>query len=166
MKSVVLYHSKYGATKQYAHWIAKDLNCEALDSQKVNTSDLVDYDRIIFGGGIYMEKVIGLRPFIKQLETLKGKKVFIFAVGLSEQCDKTILRDMDLPFYYLRGRLNYQDLTLKDKILIQIFKIILKTITDPKKKQPTLFKAINEPVDYVKKENLKSILEALQTLEG
>ena len=49
MKSVVLYRFKYGAIKQYAQWILNDLNYEALDSQKVNTSDLVNHDRIIFG---------------------------------------------------------------------------------------------------------------------
>ena len=30
MKGIILYKSKYGATKQYAEWIAEDLGCEAL----------------------------------------------------------------------------------------------------------------------------------------
>lgn len=29
MNCIVLYKSKYGATKKYAEWIAEELNCEA-----------------------------------------------------------------------------------------------------------------------------------------
>lgn len=166
MKSVVLYHSKYGATKQYAQWIADDLKCDILDSDNVTINDLLKYDQIIFGGAIYVEKVIGLKPLMKIINQLEGKKVFIFAVGLSESHNKSILKGVNLPFYYLRGRFNYQVLTLPDKIMIQIFKVILTIMTSFKKEKPTLLTAMNKPVDFVKEENLKSLKQALKTLEG
>ena len=42
----------------------------------------------------------------------------------------------------------------------------LKIMTSFKKEKPTLLTAMNKPVDFVKEENLKSLKQALKTLEG
>ncbi|MEE1351031.1 MAG: flavodoxin domain-containing protein [Clostridia bacterium] len=34
MNPIVIYKSKYGSTKQYAEWIADELNCLAVDAKK------------------------------------------------------------------------------------------------------------------------------------
>ena len=44
MKTLVIYKSKYGSTKQYAEWIAEELDCEAVDAKSVKPLDLEKYD--------------------------------------------------------------------------------------------------------------------------
>ena len=55
MKSIVIYKSKYGSTKTYAEWIASELSCEALDAKNIKADSLLEYDNIIYGGGLYAE---------------------------------------------------------------------------------------------------------------
>ena len=49
MNAIVLYKSKYGSTKTYAKWIAKELSCEAKEAKGVKIDDLLSYDTIIYG---------------------------------------------------------------------------------------------------------------------
>ena len=43
-KTVVIYKGKYGATKQYAEWIAEELECEAIDADHFMRRDFDKYD--------------------------------------------------------------------------------------------------------------------------
>ena len=45
--TVVLYGSKYGSTKQYAEWIAEELNADLLDVNDANLQNIKNYDTII-----------------------------------------------------------------------------------------------------------------------
>lgn len=165
MKSVVLYHSKYGATKQYAQWIAKSLNAPVLDAKKTTIKTLLKYDQIIFGGAIYVEQVSGIDLIRKNLTLLKDKKILIFAVGLSEHYDASILKGINLPFYYFRGKFDYKKLTCLDKIKIGMLKKMLTKIENPTKEQADMLSAFNTPVNYVKEENITPLLNELHVLE-
>ena len=74
MKSIVIYKSKYGSTKQYALWIAEELGCEAVDAKQVKADDLLEYDNIVYGGGLYAEVINGVTIITKNIENLKDKK--------------------------------------------------------------------------------------------
>ena len=37
MSTIVIYKTKYGATKKYAEWIAEELNCEVKNVKDVRT---------------------------------------------------------------------------------------------------------------------------------
>ena len=50
MNTIVIYKSKYGATKQYALWIGEELGCKIVDAKNIKASDLAEYDNIIYGG--------------------------------------------------------------------------------------------------------------------
>ncbi|WP_253199588.1 flavodoxin domain-containing protein [Clostridium gasigenes] len=52
-KSVIVYKSKYGSTKVYAQWIAKKLEADIYEVNEVKVDKLLDYNNIIFGGGLY-----------------------------------------------------------------------------------------------------------------
>ena len=83
MKPVVVYKSRYGSTKTYAEWIAEDLGCKALDASKTKIDDLMEYDIIIYGGGLYAEVIAGVTLITKNLEKLEGKKLVIFTTGIT-----------------------------------------------------------------------------------
>lgn len=63
--TVILYQSKYGATKKYAEWLAGRLGCEILETKSTKFTDIEKYDVVILGGGIYASGIAGL-SFIKK----------------------------------------------------------------------------------------------------
>ena len=80
MSAIVVYKTKYGSTKQYAEWIAEDLGCDVVDTKNVKVDDLLGYDTIIYGGGLYAEVINGVSLITKNTEKLKDKKIEILAV--------------------------------------------------------------------------------------
>jgi stalled ribosome rescue protein Dom34 len=53
MNGIILYQSKYGATKKYADWISEETGLSCVETKKAVIDDIVNYDTIILGGGIY-----------------------------------------------------------------------------------------------------------------
>ncbi len=83
MSTIVIYKTKYGSTKQYAQWIAEDLDCPVVDAKSVKADDLLGYDTIIYGGGLYAEVINGVSLITKNIEKLKDKKIIIFTTGIT-----------------------------------------------------------------------------------
>ena len=83
MKAIVIYKSKYGSTAQYGRWIAEELGCQAVDAKTVKATDLIDYDTIIYGGGLYAEVINGVTLITKNIDKLKDKKIAIIGLGVS-----------------------------------------------------------------------------------
>lgn len=79
MKSIVIYKSSTGFTKQYAEWIAEEMGIKAVDINKVSTINISDYESVIFGGWIMASNISGL----DKIKQLKPKKLIVFAVGSS-----------------------------------------------------------------------------------
>ncbi len=76
-RGVVLYKSKYGATKRYASWLVEETKFDCIEIKKVNIRDLQQYDRIILCGGIYASGIAGLSFFRKNISKLSNKKLAI-----------------------------------------------------------------------------------------
>ena len=83
MSTVVVYKSKYGSTKTYAEWIAEDLGCEAIDAKNVKIDDLLKYDTIIYGGGLYAEIINGVILLTKNMDKLEGKKLIVYTTAIT-----------------------------------------------------------------------------------
>ena len=60
MKGIILYTSKYGATKRYADWLAEETGFGCMETGKATIGDVRDCDTIILGGGIYASGIVGV----------------------------------------------------------------------------------------------------------
>ena len=82
-KGIILYQSKYGATKKYADWLMEEtgFDCTATKNAKIET--VRNYDVIILGGGVYASGIAGLQFLKKNINQLTDKKIAVFAVGAS-----------------------------------------------------------------------------------
>ena len=67
-KSIVIYTSKRGSTRQYAEWIAEDLGCKALPLSDAKGIDLHEYDCVIYGGWIRGSGIVDFDKFAKMLD--------------------------------------------------------------------------------------------------
>ena len=81
-KTVIIYKTKYNNTKKYAGWLAIKINADLYEISDIKSSDLKNYDTIIFGASIENGYIRGVEFIKDNLEKLKNKNVIVFYVGL------------------------------------------------------------------------------------
>lgn len=86
-KTVVVYQSRYGATKRYAEWIAQELSCDLLNRREIGAAALLPYDTVIYGGGLYAGGLAGVDLLTKNYAQLRGKHMVLFTCGLADPAD-------------------------------------------------------------------------------
>ena len=77
-KGIILYQSKYGATKKYANWLQEETDYDCVETKSVNLNRLSEYDTIILGGGVYASGIAGLSFLKKNIGRLSDKKIVVF----------------------------------------------------------------------------------------
>ena len=82
-KILILYKSKYGATKKYAYMLKKEIACDVFDIKDYQKGMFDKYELVIFASAIYASGISGLKVLKKNYAELKNKKVIIFCVGAS-----------------------------------------------------------------------------------
>ena len=70
MNGVILYQSKYGATKRYAEWLSEEIGFQCIETKKADINEIITYDPIILGGGIYASGIAGLSFLKKNINKL------------------------------------------------------------------------------------------------
>ena len=109
---IILYRSKYGATRRYAGWLAEETGFDCVDLKQEKPQRLEEYGTVILGGGVYASGIAGLAFLRKNRERLRGKRLAVFCVGASP-CDEKAVRELsarnltgelaDVPCFYCRG---------------------------------------------------------------
>lgn len=170
---VILYQSKYGATKRYAEWLAEELSCDLVETKKATVDQIKKYDIIILGGGIYATGIKGISFLKKHYSQLKDRKIIVFAVGASPFDEKAIstLKDSNLqnelsniPCFYCRGAWNEKEMSWTDRTLCNMLKKAVAK-KDPSNYEPweaALMEAIGSNHDWMDKEYLKPIIEYIK----
>lgn len=138
-KTVVVYKSKYGGTAQYAKWISEKLQCDLYEAGSFNFDDKINYENIIFGGGLYAGSINGIKLLKKNRKNLKNKNIIIFTVGfvnpsLKDNADNIAGRLKEclgeeifekIKLFHFRGRLDYGKLSLIHGLMMKMLRIML-----------------------------------------
>lgn len=173
-KGIILYQSKYGATKKYADWLTEATGFDCMETKKATLAAVQPCETIVLMGGVYTSGVAGLSFLKKHIASLKGKRILIFAVGASPYDEAAVEQarihnlkgDLaGLPFFYGRGAWDLAGMTLGDRTLC---KLLLKAVSkqDPATYEPWQ-KALTEAakadsaVDWTDKAWLEPLLAAL-----
>lgn len=123
MKTIVIYNSKTGFTKQYAKWISEALSCPCKPLKSVSAAELDDFDKIIFGGWVMGNMIMGLDKLRKM-----ATPAIVFAVGATPAFEEVIAQineqnKMDgTPLFYLEGGFRYEELGFAQKMLLKTLK--------------------------------------------
>ena len=169
-KIAVIYKSKYGATKRYAGWIALKLDADLYEVSDIRRKDLKAYDTIIYGGPLYIGKIKGIKFIINKYKYIKDKKLSVFMVGMREFDEdyiNSILEDNipkqvinNIKTFYFRGKMNYQELSLKDKILMTGLRVSIsnKKQSDISNDEKMILEVIDKPIDYIDKKSIDILL--------
>lgn len=174
-KTVVVYKSKTGFAKKYAVWIAEELSADLFEAAQVTPDMLAAYDAIIYGGGLYISGINGVKLITKNPNKLAGKRSVVFASGATpgrkEEIDEirnsnfTPEQQERIRFFYLRGGFDYRRLKLFDKVLMTLlkWKMSMKRQAKLTPDEKGLLAAYNRPVDFTKKKNIEPLISYIRS---
>jgi menaquinone-dependent protoporphyrinogen IX oxidase len=169
MSGIIIYKGKYGATAQYAHWLADDLDLP-ISRATFENQQILDYCQyVILGTSVYVGK-LQLAKWIKQHQSmLAKKKIFLFIVCatpasevqkldaiLKKNIPPELLRNSEV--FFLRGRMKKQDLSAFDRFVLKMGASLVK---DPDERRNML-----TDFDEVRKKNLEDLKRAIRKYNG
>jgi len=176
MNTIVIYRSKYGSTKQYAEWIAEELGCEARDAKGMKVSDLLPYDTIICGGGLYAEVIAGVSLITKNYDILSEKNLVVFSTGLTppeyrEYYDKLVLEKNFKPhmiskikvFNFL-GKMIIDELSIPHKAALKTLKKIMSGKENPSDMEKLLIKLCDTSEDFTDRKAIAELVEFVRNI--
>lgn len=164
MTALIVYDSKYGATRQYAEWLSTELKSPSMKSKEVTPAMIEKADLLLLGTPVYYGK-FRLAKWLKknELELLLKKMIFFVVGGTSdtEEIERNKSVKVSVPnslllqseIYFLKGRLIHSQLSFADRLMMKMAGIRLK---DPGKK-----KAMNTDLDGVSPEELRPVVNAI-----
>ncbi len=174
-KGIIIYQSKYGATKKYAMWLREATGYDCVETKKADINKVKEYEVIILGGGIYASGIAGMSFLKKNINRLTGKKVAVFCVGASPYDEKAYaesrarnFRDEleEVPCFYCRGAWDEEAMSFGDRTLCRMLqKAVAKQ--DPATYEPwqkALMCAVGQKCDWTDKANIEPILAWINEL--
>lgn len=170
-KIVVVYKSKYGSTKKYAEWIAKELKADLFEASEIESEKLSEYDSIIFGGGLYASGINGIGIITKNFQDLKSKNLIIFTVGLASADDKEIFKPIieknlteemrkEVKIFHLRGGIDYSKLKFLHKSMMAMLKRMVanKNPEELSTDDKMMLETYGEKVDFTNIETIEPLV--------
>jgi len=168
-KAVVIYSSKYGATKKYAEWIGEALNAEVFEAKSFDDKNFANYGAIIFGCGLYAGQLSLKNMLTKNFEQIKNKKTAFFTVGLEDPAkakEKIISQfsvfSVNVRVFCLRGALNSENLSFVHKQGLNMLKFVLskKKSEELTETEKEILAAIDKKsVDFMNKNAILPLVE-------
>lgn len=171
MKSIVIYKSKYGSTKTYAEWIAEELSCECVDAKNIKIDDLLNFDTIVYGGGLYAEVIAGVTLLTKNIDKLKDKKLIIFSTGITpldcrDYYDKMVMEKnfkngigKYFKVYNFMGKMIMSELSLVHRTALKTLKKIMSDKQNPTEMEKLLVQLCDVDGDFTDKNAISYLVE-------
>jgi menaquinone-dependent protoporphyrinogen IX oxidase len=167
MNGIIIYQGKYGATEQYAQWLAGSLKLPLLKAELATPNVLANYDLIILGSSVYVGKFV-INPWLQRnLTSLTGKKIFFFIVCgttadnqtqqhalIKNNVDPLISNNCDV--FFLPGRVIVSKLSWKDWFILKMGAMAEK---DPKKKA-----VMNKGFDGMNQKHLNGLIVGVNSI--
>ena len=172
MKTAIIYVSQTGFTKQYAEWLAEEVQGDCMTIAEAEKKDLSGYDAVVFGGWCMAGSIKKLDWFKRKLAQLGDKKKAVFAVGASpienpelEEAFERIFAGeewKDVSKVYCPGGICYEKMKPVSKTMMKMFvKMLAKNKSEKEQAMAEMLaksydisdrKYIEPIVDYLKAE--------------
>lgn len=176
--TVVVYSTKNGSTERYAQWIAEDCGADLMRAGETKIETLLDYDTVIYGGCVYQGTIRGADLVKKNLQTLRGKKLAVFAVGLTHPADDAAFAQVlsqnftpdqqaGIRFFHFPGALDYAKMTFPQKYMMKLLvKNIRKRPADQRSEiENSLVQSYGTGVDFTSRSYIKPLVQYVQGAE-
>lgn len=173
-KGIIIYQSKYGATKKYAQWLQDLLGFDCIETPKADWREAARYDTLILCGGIYASGIAGLSFLKKNIGRFGDMRICILCVGASPYDESAfeqirahnLTGDLkEIPLFYGRGAWDESRMKFVDRTLC---KILQRSVAkkDPDTYEPwmrALMCAVGQTCDWTDKKYLAPLVEYLHS---
>lgn len=171
-RTVVIYKSKHGSTKQYAEWIGEELECPVISADDFSKKDFVNYDNIIYGGCVQAGGIQGFDLIKKAMRwgRLDGKKVITFAVGINIMQKETRMQLREINFdksyvermtcFYCPGAYKPEEIKGIDAGIMKLMVKMLegKDASEMTEDDKRLLDAVHNGANYVDRKYIEPII--------
>lgn len=181
MKTIVIYHSQTGFTKQYAQWIAEATGADCLELSEAKKKNLSDknidangfaaYDAIVYGGWACAGSISKLGWFKSNIDNWRDKKLIAFCVGASPIDSPEIEPSLRQNFneselkkvhvFYCPGGLNYEKMPVPSKIMMKLFAKTVQAKKDKTEAEQIMASMISSSYDISDRKYIEPILTCL-----
>ncbi len=174
MNSIVIYKSKYGSTKTYAEWIAKELKCDVKEAKEIKADELCQYDNIIYGGGLYAEVINGVTLITKNGDKLKDKKIAVFTTGITpldqrDYYDKLVIEKNfkkgvpeNIKIFNFMGKMILSELTPVHRAALRTLKKIIQGKENPSEMEKLLIELCDADGDFSDKNEINGLIDYIR----
>lgn len=166
-KAIIIYQCKYGATAQYAHWLAAALQFQVLRAADATPAILESYDLVILGSSVYVGNLT-IRKWLKQhnAQLLKKQLLLFIVCGTTadDRQEQQKLIDNNLTpdirritqVFFLGGRCVISKLSWMDRLLLKVGAMLAK--------EPNQKAAMNRGFDRMNQSSLEPLIAAARSL--
>ncbi|MDU6522489.1 flavodoxin domain-containing protein [Enterococcus devriesei] len=128
--ALIVYGTQYGTSKQYAEELAAITGDPVIDCQQLPKE--LPEAHVIFVGSVYVGRMTGLKKVLQALASAKNE-LTIVTVGMTDSISEELVAGIHQPIaakvaekritlrgcYHLQGKVNYEGLALKHKLVIK-----------------------------------------------
>ncbi len=177
LHTIVIYKSKYGATKTYADWIGEELSCRVVEAGEITAEELTDYNAIVYGGGLYAEIINGLRLLTKNIELLNGKKVAVFTTGITPLDCRAYYDQMvveknfkngvpnNIKLFNFTGKMILDELSLVHRTALKSLKKIMLSKKEPTEMEQLLISLCDADGDFTDRTQIAELISYITDSE-
>ena len=172
MKVAVVYFSQTGFTKQYAEWLAEEVQGECIAFKDAEKRDFSAYDTIVFGSWCHAGMIRKLGWFKERLSQWTDKKTVVFAVGAmpAESPEiQTALRNNfteeewnRLSVFYCQGGLRYEKMKPVSKVMMKMFAKMMANKKDKTEEEKGMAEMIGKSYDISDRKYILPIVDCLK----
>lgn len=172
MKTIVIYNSQTGFTRQYAQWIAEATNADCLALADAKKENMDAYEAIIFGGWACAGSISKLSWFKSNIDKWAGKKLIVFCVGASPlespDVEPALNRNFNeaelkkVSVFYCPGGLNYEKMHAPSKLAMKMLVKTLKAKKNKTAEEQEMLKMISASYDISDRKYIEPILKCLE----
>jgi len=170
MKTAVIYTSQTGFTKQYAEWIAEDVQGDCMTVAEAEKKDLSGYDAIVFGGWCFAGSIKKLDWFKKKAAQWADKKKVVYAVGASPLENPELQEGLRKNFtdeewaqisvFYCPGGLCYEKMSGVSRVMMKMFVRMLAK--NKSEKEQAMAKMLSKSYDISDRKYIAPMVEYLK----
>ena len=170
MKTAIIYVSQTGFTKQYAEWIAEEVQGACMTVAEAEKKDLAGYDAVVFGGWCFAGSIKKLDWFKKKTAKWADKKKVVYAVGASPLENPELQEGLRKNFtdeewaqisvFYCPGGLCYEKMNGVSRVMMKMFVRMLAK--NKSEKEQAMAKMLSKSYDISDRKYIAPMVEYLK----
>ena len=170
MKTAIIYVSQTGFTKQYAEWIAEEVQGDCMTVAEAEKKDLSGYDAVVFGGWCFAGSIKKLDWFKKKAAQWADKKKVVYAVGASPLENPELQEGLRKNFtdeewaqisvFYCPGDLCYEKMNGVSRVMMKMFVRMLAK--NKSEKEQAMAKMLSKSYDISDRKYIAPMVEYLK----